>query len=693
MVSKTEVLLKYEQLFEEKKEYLAIVKETHQFLERYQDKAFALADFKNEIAYHENIGIIQQYRKYAQLDDLLLNSTEYALIPVADNQQNLGDITYREVMAALDLFENTIHDLFHFYLAKNVNFKSQMVLKKVFLTIKDVFHYQNESKYTLYTIESSSKRYFSVVEDGYEYVFELPFKENDMSEDSIDDKVLLGYIYLISEHVENEVKHLPKDKEYTTISIHFGRGYDEFLHISEEKSRYSIFHNTLKPFLIEEEVYHPKMKDGLSLDDADGFTLTNYEERKAKQRVDFFKYFSTVTIDKEAVRKYVEDTWIQREIIGKVYPIDFNFIGTKEEVERYREEIIEEKYEDILLNFDMYKQNGLIQNNPDQSKGLLDDYSPYVKEYLSTFETPRKDYNTFNDKRIDLDVSELFAIGLVESSFSKYSLHPFEHVNIRLNDDKVFSPGKKAVQVQLNLEKFIQQYNELKNEQVLQINYDWYLPYKQLNDFVDNHIRAFCKIRLVSGVRKEEFAVLRDVFRLQGEERKQILTHPLFIQDTGKYLIQSRNPYYFEIPVVISMQMDSKEFEKIKKGTHSVFKSRTIEELFRKEQEQFLLSERFLSKQEVLSTHNYDVVYTFNTNEKLNLHKGMKGKIISMDNGIVIEDELGNLHNESFRSVGKSGWKHASTVDHEKLTGRLKLEEKAFLENIRQPLLSADTTK
>lgn len=72
-------------------------------------------------------------------------------------------------------------------------------------------------------------------------------------------------------------------------------------------------------------------------------------------------------------------------------------------------------------------------------------------------------------------------------------------------------------------------------------------------------------------------------------------------------------------------------------------------------------------------------------------YKGTKGKIINLDKGVTIKDEFGNIHQETFQSIRRSGWKHVSTLNYERLYSQLSLEEKAHFDNHRNNLSLIET--
>ncbi len=686
MKKKDEVIFKYKSIFGQEKEYIEILQECHSKMIEYKDKTFTLLDFKDDSAYKQNMDLINSFRKYSTMDDFLLGRTDYSLIPLEQKENFTQKITYHDIMESIELFNESFDKMESFYIPKDSNnVKPTLEFKKA-LTVNDIFNYINNNQFTVYFIESAKTYCFGAILDGYEYIHYLPFKEIDFNNFDMahnQNSIIYGYLYLIQEYLINHSKEIKKDKVFTTIYKEYGIPYEEYLRTPKSKNTYVVYNNNLRPFLIEPEGlnYYPRMNQLR-------FDVVDLLADKKEQHKDFYQYFKGLQFDKNKAEEYVRKNWIVNYDIGRIYGIKYNFVGTKEEVEEYKESIVQRKLEDIELNFHMYKKHGLIKFNQEDVKGFLKEgYTSYLKEYLSSFESKIKDFNTENDNRINLDNSPIFRIGKKEMGYFKYSTNPFKHANIIMNDLEVFDAGKKSVEIQVNLEEFIHSYNEYKQSTILEVNYDWYFPFKQLHDYVENTVQSFCHIRLTSGVRPEEFKVLKDIFFYEGEDRKKILDHPDFIYDTKKYTLQSRNPYYFEIPVILNMYMDVKEFEKIQKGLHSIFKSPTAEKLYQEENIKFLESERFLSKKEIVANSDYDVVYTGFTNKSSNLHKGIKAKIISVDNGFTIQDELGNIHEESFRSVGKSGWKHLSTVNYNHLFDKLRLEEKAFLDNQKTKLI------
>ena len=683
MKKQNEVILKYKTIFGQEKEYLDILKECHEKMIDFKDKTFTLLDFKNDEEYQGNLLFINEFRKYAKMDDFLLGVSDYSLIPLSDANHLSQKITYHDIMEAIDLFDEQFLEMKSFYIRKSrENTNPTLGFTKV-LTVNDIFNYRNDNQFTIYFIESSEKYCFGAIYESYEYIHYLPFNKINLDKEDTQNSIIYGYLYLTQEYLLNNYKEIVKDKVYTTLYKEYGVTYEEYLK-KPNKGQFVVYNNNLKDFLIEPEglTYYPRL-NLLRFDVLDIF------KDKQEQFKDFFLYFKGLGFDKNKAEDYVRKNWILNKDIGRVYGIEYNLVGTKKELEEYKEKIIQQKLADIELNFHMYKKHGLAKYNQEDVKGILKDgYTSHIKEYISSFETTKKDFNTEQDKRIDLDKHPIFRIGKSEHLDYRHFAHSLKHPNIVMSDYLVFGEVKKRVIIQVQLEKFINAYNQFKKSEVLEMNYDWYFPYKQLHDYVDNTVQSFCHIQHTSGVRTEEFKVLRDIFFYEGEDRKKILDHPDFIEDTKKYHILSRNPYYFEIPVILELHMDLKEFEKIQKGTHPIFKSEHSEKLKHEDALKLESSERFLSKSEIVSQSNYDVVYTSRTNKSSNLHKGIKGKIVSVDKEIVIEDELGNIHTESFRSVKKSGWKHVSTMDYDKLYSSLSLSEKAFLESKDRKLLN-----
>lgn len=671
-----EVLDKYLELFGEEKDYLSVLRECHEKVTQANNTTFNLVDFKEDIKYQEYLLLIEEYRKYAVLDDFIMQAGTTALA----TQQDIGDfrneITYHNIVEALSIYETNFDNSVKFYIRKDLASIAPTLNVIEVLTVNDIFTNHMSNQFKVYKVESENKQYFSMLHEGYEFVYSLPFVDIDLQSNEDRTLVALGYLYLLQEYVQKHFNDIPKDKEFTTLARTFGVSYEHYLK-SQGSGKHVVYLENLKPFLIEtpDITYYPHLNE-LS------FGVVDIMGDKKEQHKDFFTYFQTLELDKEKVLSYVKENWIRNQDIGKVYDISYNYVATKEEIETYKENIVKKKTHDIQLNFDMYVKYGLSTYDSSTQNSTVPEtgYKPYIQEYLSLHDTARKFYGKEGDKRIDLDSSTIFYLSNGRT--------PETLANISENELGVLGEEQstKNITFAVNIVEFIKAYNEYAGEEALSIDYEWYFPMKQLEHYIDNTVQSFCQRYLVSGVREEEFCVLRDVFYYEGEDKTKIMEHPNFIEDHKKHLLSSYNKFFFRIPFKVNIFMDSKDFKKLEKGTHPIFKSALLESLYEEEQLKLSSQPRFLSKKEISENKDVDVVYTGATHKSCGLYKGLKGKVVSINGKIQIIDELGNIHEETFQSVKKSGWQHLSTIPYDSVYNKLSLQEKAFLENNRGTL-------
>lgn len=665
-----EVLDKYQELFGEEKDYLDVLRECHEKVTQAKSISFNLIDFKEDHKFQEYLSLIEEYRKYAVLDGFIMQVDTTSIA----TQQDIGDfrnkITYHNIVDALSLFETNFDNSVKFYIRKNLENTVSSLQVIEALTINDIFTNHINSQFKIYTIESEKKHYFTMFYQNYEFVYSLPFEQIDIQSNADETLILYGYLYLLQEYVLNHFNDIPKDKEYTTLSKTFGVSYEDYLK-TQGTQKSGVYLQNLKPFLIENPdlTYYPHFHK-LS------FGVVDTMGDRNEQFKDFAIYFETLKMNKEKALAYVEENWIRKQDIGKVYDISFNFVATKEELEMYKENVVQEKMKDIQLNFDMYKKHGLLTYSPNLKTVELE-YKPYIQEYLSLHKTETKFYGKEGDKRLDLDSSTIFHLSNNRNINTK--------ANISKNEFGVLGEEQshKNISFCVDMVEFIKAYNVSAEKEVLDIDYEWYFPKSQLDHYVNNSVQSLCQRYLVSGVREEEFCVLRDTFYYEGEDKAKIMEHPNFIEDHKKHNLNSQNKFFFHMPFKISIYMDIKDFKKLEKGTHPIFKSDLLESKFKEEQQILLSQPRFLSKKETSEKNDMDVVYTGNTHTRSGLHKGLKGKIVNMDGKIEILDELGNVHEETFQSVKKSGWQHLSTIPYDSIYSKMSLQEKAFLEKKR----------
>lgn len=619
------IIEKYKKLFNgEEKSLYEIMKECHQVLKNAEDMSFKLSDFCNEDKYKANMNTITLYRKYVKLDkfieqNLFKEEDDKNTQIVVFNSNIAYDMSYHEIVDSLELYETEFPKCERFYIKNKIEKYPEKYNIYTINTINEMFR-KDKEKVKIYFIKTLNKHYYVYNYNGFDFAFELPF--NIIEESWKENKIYKGYMYLLDIFVKNNYDKIDKNKEYTNIYDYFGIDYEEYMKKSDYKSRvtgkFAVYNTTVKPFLIEKEglTYYPdltKISDGFFTDYIP-MDLEDNNERSSKieqMHKDFAEYFKTLRYDEEKIDTYLNENWIKFFDIGDAYSeyVNYNKVATKEELEDYRARIIRKKKSDIIFNIVLYKKWGIYKYGYNFSKkdnhkiepNNVIKYKPYLKEYFELRMTNKKDFNTENDKRINLD-NGIFRVS------SKYFNSLYKNYEHRVMEDNILSNergsskeqmARKVYQlcgnyIDVDLVEFIKEYNEIKGENILNIDTDWYFPIHFIDEYVNNTVSCFCKERMTSSIEKYDVNILYDNPYINAFYPEENLNNTMITlyNETNKIEVRPKRPIFmfhhyipYEkpiIPLVLSFDIDYKDILKIAEGKHPFFKSQRTEEEYKK---------------------------------------------------------------------------------------------------------------
>ncbi len=454
----------------------------------------------------------------------------------------------------------------------------------------------------------------------------------------------------------------------------YGLTCDKYLG-SFEHHGYGTYLTTVYPFIIEPAGlrWHPSLPKMNA-----NFVLMEYNPScehggDNEQIDDIARYFFNFTINYNAISDYLEENWIQKTDIGKTYDIDYNFVGTKEEVAAYKDRIVAEKRFDIKYNIVMYRKwgqykYGYLRNSTRPSPPS---YKFQIREYLDFHKTKKKDFNTSGDKRIDLD-SSMFRLGKGSGAVggNRANVTIFKG---QLYGDKHLSSD---IVISVDLFEFIEKYNLIKGDKLLEGQVAWGWNWKLLDAYVNGSISKFSRTEYYLNCKLPELETLFNNFTIDDDF---ILKrgHANFKDRFDEYTLNPRSAYYYDMVCCLEFCLPKIEGVKIKKGTHEIFVSKS-------EESRVVAEAQKMSRNRLLLRFGDDqVVYIGDTDAHSNMYKGMKGKIIKAVKEFVIQDQFGRTHLVAFRDARNANWVNESTTDYDALYAGLSVSEKLVLREFK----------
>lgn len=385
MVNKEILIEKYAELFGEYKTVIEIMSNTHAFLYKIKEKSFTFDELIQEGALEQLSIMIKDYKKYSQINTLLVSSNNsIALL------NDFSNVDYHDIVINLKKFEAIIdvvlksinpgikEKIFQkdtgYFNVKNkiISDKKNTVVNFVFIeSISDIFKIkQLKTGYNLYRLPGN-KSYVGIVHDGIEHVFAIGENSSDIN--SSDIMILFS---LFKAWVQENLGTLPTKKEFVSFENYFGLDKTMMKFPTPVENTIGRFYKSktkesfdfsalevkglIKSDLNARNIKAIKEKDyGIDLF-ADGSNETRHVRLE-----NLYVNLDDFNINHEYLKLFVEDNWFRSlHVLGGFYKINkwnhinlsYDMAGTKEELEYYKACLKSELKADIKLDLFVLKK-------------------------------------------------------------------------------------------------------------------------------------------------------------------------------------------------------------------------------------------------------------------------------------------------------------------------------------------------